>query len=40
MPTMLFVALLTLPTLNDFGEKTLFLQPKSIPQRSLMATLI
>lgn len=30
-----FIALLTLSTLNDFGEKTLFPQPKSVSSGSL-----
>lgn len=39
MSTILFIALLTLSTLNDFGEKTLFLQPScpSVFSRSIFA---
>lgn len=36
MPTMLFIALLTLSILNDFGEKTLFFRPKGVPQSILI----
>lgn len=34
VPTVLFTVL-TLATLNDFGEKTLLFQPKNVPQGSL-----